>query len=106
MFEHFSDWMRENIQMLTTSFFCAVLYIIAISKEPFWQRMMSGLSGFIAAIVFSPILAEALSNGKGIHIYSAGIALCGQFVPQLIQTSITKIKHTDIYEVFARFFKK
>lgn len=105
LIEYLADKVIGNEKLITTAFGCAVIYIL-MSNENTVQRLISGLSGFLAAIIFSPLLSDILSNGEGAHIYSAGIALCGQFVPQLIQKSITKIKHTDIYDAMLRLFKK
>lgn len=103
--EYITDKIIGNERLIFSALGCAVLYIL-ISKENITQRLVSGAAGFVAAIIFSPLLAETLSDGNGAHIYSAGIALCGQFVPQLIQTCITKIKHTDVYDMIARLFRK
>lgn len=105
MLDFIAEKIISNERVLISALGCAILYIL-ISKERLGQRLVSGAAGFLAAVIFPPLLAETLSKGEGAHIYSAGIALCGQFVPQLIQTCITKIKHTDVYDFISRIFKK
>lgn len=92
----------ENEKLLMTSSGCMVLYIL-LSKEPIIQRIMHGLCGFLAALIFSKPIATFLSSPDDAHIYAAAIALCGQFIPELLQSTIRKVASANIVEKLITF---
>ena len=92
----------ENDKLLMSSLGCMILYIL-LSKDPIVQRILHGGCGFIAALIFSKPIASFLSSPDDAHIYGAAIALCGQFIPELLQTTIKKIASANIVEKIITF---
>lgn len=99
---YISSWIIENDKLLMSSIGCMILYII-LSKEPLKQRILHGFCGFIAALIFSKPIAGFLSSESDAHIYAAGIALCGQFIPELLQTTIRKVVSANIVDKLIAF---
>jgi len=97
--EYVIEKILNNEALLLSSFGGAMLYIF-LSKEKLLERLLSAASGFLAAIIFAPIAADIFSDGKGLQYYAASISLCGQFIPQLLQTLIKKFSITKIIDKF------
>ena len=95
--EYLAGLIIDNERLLMSSFGGMVLYIL-LSKEPIVQRFLSGSAGFIAAVMFSEPAANLLTDGQGKEYYAAVIALCGQFIPELLKETVTKIKGSIIFE--------
>lgn len=92
----------ENDKLLMSSLGCMILYIL-LSKDAVMQRLLHGGCGFIAALIFSKPIAGFLSSPDDAHIYGAAIALCGQFIPELLQGAIRKIASANIIDRIADF---
>lgn len=92
----------ENDKLLMSSAGCMILYIL-LSKEPLFQRILHGGCGFLAALIFSKPIATFLSSPADAHIYGAAIALCGQFIPELLQSTIRKVASANIVDKITDF---
>lgn len=101
--DYLADLIINNDKLLMSSFGGMVLYIL-LSKEAIIQRVISGAAGFIAAVMFSELAANFLTNGQGIEYYAAVIALCGQFIPELLKESVTKIKGSVVFDKILKNF--
>lgn len=103
------DYILAKIHAYESNLFiavcCATVYFL-LSKEQIKDKIKSTTAGFISGVVLAPMIADVMSDGNGVVWYVAGVTLCGQFVPQLIQSVITSIKHTDVIEFVKRFFKR
>lgn len=98
------DFIINNDKLLMSSFGAMVLYIMGARGEPIPQRLLHGGSGFISALIFAQPMAEWFGIPEKAYMFGAGIALCGQFIPELLQVTIKKVANANILERLQKFF--
>lgn len=89
--------LKENIELLWFSFIFSVVYIVLAIRqgEPLKGTILSAICGFLSAPLLAPPIAAFMGHDSFEAWYAGGIALCGQFVPQLIQSTI-KVLNVDM----------
>lgn len=97
MIDWIIDKLSDNEATLLAAIGGSIVYVL-ISQEPLKRKIVGGASGFLSALIFSQPLSNLFSNGDGVHIYSAIIALCGQFIPQLIQSLVQKFSKLKLMD--------
>ena len=100
------DFIINNDKLLMSSFGAMVLYIMSARGEPIPQRILHGGSGFIASLIFAKPMAIWFGLPDSAHIFGAGIALCGQFIPELLQVTIKKIANVNIEDKLNKLLSK
>ena len=105
MIDYLLNKIISNEAMLASTFGAALVYVM-LSRETLIRRFASGASGFICALIFADPIDKAFTGGEHATVWASLIALCGQFVPVLIQTTVSAIKHTDVIEAIKSFLQK
>ena len=79
-----------------------VYVLLAIKQgESIKGTFISAACGFLSAPLLAPPIALFMGHEAYEAWYAGGIALCGQFVPQLLQSTI---KVLNIDTIINRFF--
>lgn len=106
--DYFVAVIIDNRQVLTYSFIFSFVYFLlsVIQKEPVGRTALGAFCGFISAPFLGPMIAIFFGYPEHDIYYVSGIAVCGHFVPQLIQSAIKTLKVDMLIDIVFRGNKK